>query len=471
MTIIEIIKKTVNLIDYISKYTILNKSGTRYSGKCPFQDHNDAHPSFVIYDNKYKCFGCNRSGDIISFIEQYYSLNCQQAIEKLMQEFNLKHEYSCQENTLYKQNALEMEQYKQNLKSFPVAIKYLENRGILHWEKYNIGYAKSGKFTNRIIFSILDSRKRICGFGGRALNDNVYPKYINSSESEIFQKNQLLYYTYISSEIYIVEGYFDVLQLAEYNICGFATMGTAINISHFHEIWKHCSIPCLVFDGDIAGKNAMLKVLKIVIPFLTSTRSLRCILLHNHDPDTFIKTYGAEEWKKLPKLSPLDILWQELQGSAEEISSKREQIYTIVNQIEDINMKQTFLNMLNLKRIKKFEPQIKNLLLPKCYISQIFGLLRQYPELCTIYQYEILNLKVSDEYINLQVDALYISEGFYPSDEWKKLKPIISVNPHKDLGYIFTEFFKKSELDYLLKEYNQMPNEKLWNNIINLLTE
>ncbi len=471
MNKIQIIKEKVNLADYISKYTTLNKQGNKYNCKCPFRDHSDSTPSFFIYDNKYKCFGCNRSGDILSFVAQYYNLNYTQVIEKLSEEFNIQY-IQIKEQPVYSQNLKNMQIYKENLRNTPHAIQYLLNRGITKWADYNIGYTDFGQFANRLIFGITDFNKKICGFGARSL-DEKQPKYINSSESEIFQKNQLLYHINTRSEIYIVEGYFDVLSLAEYNICAFATMGTATNAYHFKQIWKYCSTPCLIFDGDVPGKSALLKALQIIIPLLSSTQSMQCILLKNHDPDSFIRAYGITAWNSLPKLSPLDILWQELQGSPLEIAKKREQIYSIVNQIQDINMKKTFFDMLSLKRIKKFEPEIKNFLNPVNIIDQIFGILYKNSNLCLIFQYQIAILEVGEKYRNYQNDALLISEGYLPSNQWSLLKSVNteSVNPIEDLENLLFEFYKQTELEELLQLYNNAPTEKLWTLITFLLTK
>ena len=173
----------------------------------------------------------------------------------------------------------------------------------------------------RVIFPIRDSKGRVVGFGGRALNNDIKPKYINSPDSEVFHKNRLLYGLYESDKAkaqqwLMVEGYMDVIALHQAGISGaVATLGTASNAEHLNILFKRNPQLTLAFDGDAAGQKAAWRTLQIALPLLQDERKLRFFLLpEDHDPDSLIAAYGVQRFRQFMQQAPLlsDYLFQML---------------------------------------------------------------------------------------------------------------------------------------------------------------
>ncbi|WP_367110299.1 DNA primase [uncultured Psychrobacter sp.] len=223
--------------------------------------------------------------------------------------------------------------YQHNLKTHPHAKQYFTARGITEdtFETFGLGYApfgwqhlehqfpqdieglkalglvrqsESGRdydlLRDRVIFPIRDNQGRTIGFGGRALDDEVKPKYINSSDSPVFHKQHVLYGYYESRQQraerwLVVEGYMDVIALYQAGIYGaVASMGTAINESQISRLLTLNPTLTLSFDGDSAGQKAAWRTLEVALPVFSDDKELRFLTLpNNHDPDTFIKTQGA----------------------------------------------------------------------------------------------------------------------------------------------------------------------------------
>ena len=228
--------------------------------------------------------------------------------------------------------------YQHNLSTHPHALHYFTARGITEQsiETFGLGYApfgwqhlehafpqdieglkalglvrqsESGRdydlLRDRIIFPIRDNQGRTIGFGGRALDDEVKPKYINSSDSPVFHKQHVLYGYYESrqqraADWLVVEGYMDVIALHQAGIYGaVASMGTAINESQISRLLTLNPTLTLSFDGDSAGQKAAWRTLEIALPVLSDDKELRFLTLpNNHDPDTFIKSQGADAMRE-----------------------------------------------------------------------------------------------------------------------------------------------------------------------------
>ncbi|ELZ1437874.1 DNA primase [Acinetobacter baumannii] len=176
---------------------------------------------------------------------------------------------------------------------------------------------------DRVIFPIRDPKGRVVGFGGRALNDEIKPKYINSPDSEVFHKNQLLYGLYEGRKLkandwLMVEGYMDVIALQQYGITGaVATLGTASNTEHLNILFKQNNRITIAFDGDAAGQKAARRTLEIALPLLNDGRELKFFVLPNdHDPDSLIRREGVENFQKLLQQAPLlsDFVFAHLTG-------------------------------------------------------------------------------------------------------------------------------------------------------------
>ncbi len=194
-------------------------------------------------------------------------------------------------------------------KAFPQDIEGLKLLGLIRT-------SDSGRdfdlLRDRVIFPIRDAKGRVVGFGGRALNDEIKPKYINSPDSEVFHKNQLLYGLYEGRKLkaqdwLMVEGYMDVIALQQYGIYGaVATLGTASNTEHLNILFKQNPRITLAFDGDAAGQKAARRTLEIALPLLNDGRELKFFVLPpDHDPDSLIRREGLENFQRLLQQAPL----------------------------------------------------------------------------------------------------------------------------------------------------------------------
>lgn len=304
---IEQLKSRLDIIDVISSYIQLKKSGANFKAPCPF--HDEKSPSFVVSPSKqiYHCFGCGASGDSISFVMDYEKLNYPEAIEKLAGQYNFSLQYTdANKQTKYSKLLEKLNQHYQTLLTHnSSALSYLEKRGIFESsiEKFELGYAPSSnqtmsfiqknmfntseavelgvlgrqgdrlyaRFIERITFPIYSANARLVGFGGRTISGHQ-AKYVNSPQTKIFNKSRLLYAyhlakqtIYSKKEMIVVEGYLDVIMLHQ---AGFtqtvATLGTALTSEHLPLIRKSDAKVILAYDGDRAGVDAALKASKML---------------------------------------------------------------------------------------------------------------------------------------------------------------------------------------------------------------
>ena len=194
-------------------------------------------------------------------------------------------------------------------KAFPQDIEGLKLLGLIRTSDNGRDF---DLLRDRVIFPIRDPKGRVVGFGGRALNDEIKPKYINSPDSEVFHKNQLLYGLYEgrkqkAQDWLMVEGYMDVIALQQYGIHGaVATLGTASNTEHLNILFKQNHRITIAFDGDAAGQKAARRTLEIALPLLNDGRELKFFVLPNdHDPDSLIRREGIENFRRLLDQAPL----------------------------------------------------------------------------------------------------------------------------------------------------------------------
>jgi len=340
-----------DIVDVIDARLPLKKAGQNYKACCPF--HNEKTPSFVVSPQKqiYHCFGCNVTGSVIGFLMDYDHLNFHEAVQELATLNGLTlpkpdHKHlpaTNNDSQLYELLEKANHYYKQQLRSHPqaqVAVDYLKMRG-LDGEtaaQYELGYAPPGwqtlnkvfghgetmttalieagllvekadnnydRFRHRIMFPIRDKRGRIIGFGGRVLGDDT-PKYLNSPETNIFHKNQQLYGLYQArknlknlSKILVVEGYMDVVALAQFDVkYAVATMGTAISAKHLSALYRHTQHIIFCFDGDQAGRNAAWKALETCIDTLQDDQQIQFMFLaEGEDPDSYIRKIGKTHFE------------------------------------------------------------------------------------------------------------------------------------------------------------------------------
>lgn len=334
----------VDIVDLIDSHVPLKKTGGNFVARCPF--HAEKTPSFSVNRKKqfYYCFGCGASGNAISFLMDFSHLDFVEAVEDLAGFAGLEVpreavEYQSGQkkedlNSLY---AL-MEQvaafYVEQLRTTAEgkkAVDYLKSRGVNSdcASDFMLGYAPrkalsarfdqkmlvevglSGssddgqfydRFRDRIMFPIRDKRARIIGFGGRVLDDSL-PKYLNSPETSLFRKSKEVYGLFELLErnakpqrILIVEGYMDVIALAQFGIrYAVATLGTATSQAHLDLLFRFSSELVFCFDGDKAGREAAWRAMEPAFSSLKDGRQIRIMLLpQNHDPDSLVRAEGVE---------------------------------------------------------------------------------------------------------------------------------------------------------------------------------
>ena len=333
----------IDLVEFIDSFVPLKKSGHNFTACCPF--HNEKTPSFNVVAKKqfYHCFGCGASGNAISFAMNYLHLSFSDAIESLASRIGLKvpREGNIKETqqsiTLYQFLNQVANFYQQKLKNEGTeAVTYLKQRGLSGEiaRMYQLGYAPPGwhnleekfksnkeeliatgmiiqkddlktydRYRQRIMYPIHDRQGRIIGFGGRVIDANQKPKYLNSPETSIFQKSRELYglHQVLKQQknidyIIIVEGYMDVIALAQHGVLNaVGTLGTATSSYHIQLLSKHTKKIIFCFDGDTAGRQAAWRALENSISQLNSGLDARFIFLpEGQDPDSLIRDEGKE---------------------------------------------------------------------------------------------------------------------------------------------------------------------------------
>ena len=301
---VEQLKNNIDIVDIISNYIEVKKAGANFKANCPF--HGEKTPSFVISPAKqiYHCFGCGVGGDAIKFVQEYEKLNYPEALEKIasLMNFSLAYTQGGNDNSEARRLLEQVQEwYSKNLDQHQVAIEYLKNRGITQHsiEHFGIGYVGASKelmnflsanmlpipkaeeagvvaqregggfyarLTERITFPIYSSSGAIVGFGGRTITNHP-AKYINSPQTKLFNKSQLLYgyskakeHIYANKRLIVCEGYLDVIMFHQ---AGFkesvATLGTALTTEHLPTLRKGEPHIILAYDGDKAGVAAALK--------------------------------------------------------------------------------------------------------------------------------------------------------------------------------------------------------------------
>ncbi|RLA51109.1 MAG: DNA primase [Gammaproteobacteria bacterium] len=348
----------VDIIEVIDRRVKLKKSGKNYTARCPF--HDEKTPSFSVNQEKqfYYCFGCGAGGNAIGFVMDYESLDFPQAVETLAGSAGLEvprepgrggRDPGQPEQSNKPLYAL-MEQvaayYQQQLRHHPKAgraVQYLKQRGLTGAiaKQFDLGFAPPGwdnllkelggseeqrnllvktgmlvenekgriydRFRDRVVFPIRDQRGRVIAFGGRVLGDNK-PKYLNSPETEIFHKGRELYGMYQARQanrklerILVVEGYMDVIALAQHGISyATATLGTATSKTHLERIYRLCPEVVFCFDGDEAGRKAAFRAMEAALPCMEDGRQARFLFLpEGQDPDDAVRSGGAECFQHL----------------------------------------------------------------------------------------------------------------------------------------------------------------------------
>ncbi len=339
---IEEVAERADIVEVVSAYIPLTKRGRNHVGLCPF--HSEKTPSFSVSEEKniFYCFGCHEGGSAIKFLMKHESLSFPEAVMVLARKYGVKIEETGERQgtslreLIFKQNALALEYFTGVLmeNNGKRARDYLKDRGFdkAIVTEFRIGYTTSrndglisylrskgedlelaekaglignsdgriyDRFRERVLFPIIDVRGRVLGFGGRTLGDAM-AKYLNTPESPVFKKAEVLYGLYQGRDsinktgsAIVVEGYFDHLALFK---AGFkntvATMGTALTPSHIRRLKQYTGLLYLLFDSDAAGKKAATRSLDLILAEETAARVV--LLPGGADPDDFLKEHGEQ---------------------------------------------------------------------------------------------------------------------------------------------------------------------------------
>jgi len=357
----EILART-DIVDLIGQRVTLRKAGKDLEARCPF--HDERTPSFTVSPDKqfYHCFGCGAHGTAIGFLMEHDHLTFREAVEELAQRAGLEVPTDGEpartgpdQGPLFQVLDQAALLYRQQLRTHPEsgrAVDYLKGRGLTGEiaARYGLGYAPSGwdfllsrlgrdsagrerllqaglitdqegkaydRMRERIVFPIRDRRGRVIGFGGRVLGDGK-PKYLNSPETPVFHKGRELYGLYEAlkavrkpQRLLVVEGYMDVIALAQFGIgYAVATLGTATTSEHLKLLLRSAPELVFCFDGDRAGRDAAWKALQSALPLATGNQSLRFLFLpEGEDPDTLVRAEGQEAFEqRLQRAQPLSEL-------------------------------------------------------------------------------------------------------------------------------------------------------------------
>ena len=370
-----------DIVDVVNSRVKLKKAGSNnYQACCPF--HHEKTPSFTVSKNKqfYHCFGCGAHGNAIGFLMEYDKLEFLEAVEELANFLGLDvpREQSStkidkpQPGFKTKRDLYELMQeiarlYQQQLLNSIPAQAYLQKRGLSQEiiERFAIGFVPDSfdsvlkqfgrsrdeqqklldlgmlsrnengrvydRFRHRIMFPIRDRRGRTIAFGGRVLGDEK-PKYLNSPESLTYRKSNELYGLFEAlqtndtpDKLLVVEGYMDVIALAQFGIgYAVASLGTATTSEQIQQMFRVTEQVICCYDGDRAGRDAAWRALENALPYLEDGRQLKFVFLPDgEDPDTFIRQQGKEGFENYLQtaLSLTDFLFSHLLNQVD-LSSK-----------------------------------------------------------------------------------------------------------------------------------------------------
>jgi DNA primase len=388
---IQQITSRIDIIDVVGEFVKLKKRGTNYLGNCPF--HNEKSPSFTVSPAKeiYKCFGCGKSGNTITFLMEHEKYSYVEALRWLAARYNIEIEETetspaqkiAQQtaDSLYAINHFAMDfftkQYWDTEAGETIAQSYMQHRGFLRpiVEKFKIGYnpserdslakaliqnqfnpelfARTGlvverdggwqdNYRDRIIFPIHNTTGKIIGFGARqiAKNDRS-PKYINTPENEIYIKSRILYGSYFArtaidkaNECLLVEGYTDVVSLHQAGIENVvASGGTSLTIDQLRLVKKYTQNLTIIYDGDAAGVKAALRGLDMA---LEEGLNVQLVLIpDNEDPDSYVNKVGVDAFRAFVQSAKKDFILFQLEVQLKEVGNDLNKKNSLVNQMAE----------------------------------------------------------------------------------------------------------------------------------------
>jgi DNA primase len=343
---IDDLKARVDIVDVVGRVVQIKKAGSNYKGLCPF--HNEKTPSFMVNEQKqiFICFGCGEKGDVIHFVQRYYNLSFMEAVEKLCSDYNIKMPEHGRGRRIDYDHYYEINRHAARFffasltgrrnpgyeyitgrgitdstirhfglgyapDSWDALYNHLKKNGVSDEDMLKLGLVKEGKkggfydkFRNRLMFPIFNVAGKVIGFGGRAIDDSM-PKYLNSSESEIFmKKNNLFGLNFTKKDIadadraLLVEGYMDMISLYQNGVRNVAaSLGTSLTENQGRLITRYTKNIVLSYDSDSAGVNAALRGIDIMKKAGANVRILT--VSDGKDPDEFVRKNGREAFEKL----------------------------------------------------------------------------------------------------------------------------------------------------------------------------
>lgn len=349
------ITRANDIVDVISSYISVKRRGSTFIALCPF--HPDKNPSLHISQTKqvYHCFSCKAGGNVITFVQEYEKITGMEAVERLAQraginlgQYSRRPDLSSEIAKLFDINQKAARYFYDNLLNLKgdekkLVKNYLDNRGLDDdiIRKFGIGYAKDSwhelmnhftedetytleelelaglliksekdgkyhdRFRGRLIFPVFNESGKVVGFGGRILtNDKETAKYINSPETKVYLKSKILYGLNFTKDsirskdsVLLVEGYMDVVSLFQAGIKNIvASSGTALTVEQVHLISRYTKNVILLYDADVAGIKAARRGIELI---LEQGLDLSIVTLPDgEDPDSFVRSKGAEEFEK-----------------------------------------------------------------------------------------------------------------------------------------------------------------------------
>jgi len=389
-TIQEILSR-IDIIDIVGGFVKLKKRGANYLGLCPF--HNEKTPSFTVSPSKeiYKCFGCGRSGNSISFIMEHEKYSYVEALKWLANKYGIAIEetFATDEqrqqiqtaDSLYIINSFAQQFFTKQLfeteEGQDIGLSYLKERGFREEviKKFQLGYSpeqrdafakeaiakqysaelllKTGLVVNRneqlldnyrgrIIFPVHNHSGKVLGFGARILKSNdKAPKYINTPENEIYVKSKILYGSYFArqsidklDECLLVEGYTDVISLHQSGIeNAVASGGTSLTVDQLRLIKKYTTNLTIIYDGDAAGIKAALRGLDMA---LEEGLNVKLVLIpDNEDPDSYVNKVGPTAFREFIQKNKRDFILFQLDVALKDAGSDSNKKAEVVNQIAE----------------------------------------------------------------------------------------------------------------------------------------
>ncbi len=388
---IQKVNDVADILDVVGTFVHLKKRGANYLGNCPF--HNEKTPSFTVSPSKgiYKCFGCGKAGNAITFIQEHEKLTYPETIRWLAKKYHIEIEETLQtnedkekqqvEDSLRIINQFAADYFHDALYSTEegkaIGLSYFKERNFRNEtiDKFHLGYCLEDKnhfpnaalnkkykkellikaglvgeknnqlfalYSGRVIFPIHNQSGRIIGFGARILKKNdKSPKYINTPENELYLKSKTLYGLYQSknaiskqNECLLVEGYTDVISLHQSGVENVvASSGTSLTEGQLNLIKRFTNNLTILYDGDAAGIKAALRGLDMAIE---QGMNVHVVLLpDNHDPDSYIKDVGAENFNQFIAQNKKDIIVFKLEVSLKEAKDDSVKKSILINEIAE----------------------------------------------------------------------------------------------------------------------------------------